>query len=107
MCVIVDANRAALVVDPAEPEFEPVRNWVTTGPGRLVHGGQLTEELYRVERVRRWLLALARAGRAVIAPRDAMERETAIVAAHPALRSDDPHVIALARLTGARTLCTE
>lgn len=106
MCVIVDANRAAAVVDPAETRYGPLRRWIEERGGKLVHGGLLTAELAEVEQFRRWLVQLERAGRAFRADDPAVRAETALVSTLP-IRSDDPHVLALARVSGARTVCTE
>lgn len=102
MCVIVDANLASVVFgSPAHPDFAPVIDWLH-GEGRLVYGGQLTRELEKAGRVRKYLLELNRAGRALPYPDAALETEARRVRC----RSNDPHVIALARVSGARTLCS-
>ncbi len=109
MCLIVDANLAAQVfadaADRSDSRFAPLVKWLYSDQGKLVIGGKLTRELYKVAAARRALVALNRAGKAWIPPKDgAIEEEMASLPPH---RSDDPHVLALARLSGARTLCTE
>lgn len=102
MCVIVDANLAGVVFrSPPRADFEPVVDWLQT-KGRLVYGGQLTRELERVTAARKYLLELTRAGRAVPWNDAKVEAEEKRIRC----RSDDPHVIALARASGARTLCS-
>lgn len=101
MCVIVDANLASAVFgSPTHPDFMPVMDWLQC-KGRLVYGGQLTHELEQAG-VRKYLLELNRAGRAVPWPDAKIASEEKRVRC----RSNDPHVIALARVSGARTLCS-
>ncbi|NJL28982.1 MAG: type II toxin-antitoxin system VapC family toxin [Thermoanaerobaculia bacterium] len=109
MCVIVDANVAALVFSPAPADdFAPVRRWLDDPrkDGRLVYGGQLARELEKLGAARRYLKSLAQAGRALFYPDAQLQREQTALADTPAVRSDDPHVLALARISGARTLCS-
>lgn len=109
MCLIVDANLAVKVFAPADAataaEFAPILRWLE-GKGCLVYGGHLATELGRIEKVQRYLLALYRAGRARLVPHGEVDREEAEIAALGGLRSDDAHVVALARASGARTLCS-
>lgn len=56
--------------------------------------------------MRRYLLALNRAGRARLIAPDAVAQEEAKVRELGDLESNDPHVLALARASGARTLCS-
>ena len=105
MCVIVDANAAAetLASTPSE-DAVPVRNWLEKANGRMVFGGVLQDELAKVKTAWRSIYKLWQAGRAIQIPRSRIEQETSIIKAKHALRSDDPHVIALARVSGARVL---
>ena len=108
MCVIVDANLAARALrELPEPEFAPLLDWLQTGGGVLVVGGRLTEELSRLEKPWQFVLNLLRAGRARPVGREQVEQEEAVVAATGHCRSNDHHVLALARVSGARTLCTD
>lgn len=108
MCVIVDANLASRVFqEPAEADFAPVLNWILERGGELVFGGHLATELARIEKTRRYLLALLRAGRARRVSDASIVAEAAEVAATGRCQSNDQHVLALARASGARTLCTQ
>jgi predicted nucleic acid-binding protein len=107
MCVIVDANLASRVFqEPAEADFAPVLNWILERHGELVFGGHLATELARMEKPRRFLLALLRAGRARRVSDSGLAAEEAVVEETGQCRSNDKHVLALARVSGARTLCT-
>ncbi|NJM40536.1 MAG: hypothetical protein HC853_07090 [Anaerolineae bacterium] len=109
MCIIVDANMASIVfARPAQDDFVPLIDWLTSQKhdGRLVIGGKLSEELNRVANFGRFIQTLSRAGRARQISSKEVEEETSRVESMNLCRSDDPHVIALARVSGARTLCT-
>lgn len=112
MCIIIDANRAASIFPSADrkrdPASQPIIDWLYRSKGAtgaLVYGGKLADELANVETAWRAVLALKRAGRAFEFPADAVKNEERTVA--PACKSDDPHVIALARVSGARVLYSE
>jgi len=107
MCIIIDANLAALVFsDTPSTDFVPIINWLTSSQkdGKLVVGGHLAKELDKVNSARRFVGSLVRAGRARIIPSDVTDVETENIRA--VCLSNDPHVIALARLSGARVLCS-
>jgi hypothetical protein len=107
MCVIVDANLASAVFgDPTDADFVPVLHWLREGKGSVVYGGQLAEELRRVESARIFLAALNQAGGARPLKDEEVCVETKRLRKTGQVVSDDPHVIALARLSGARTLCS-
>jgi hypothetical protein len=74
----------------------------------LVYGGtKFMKEITRSDRVSRWFAQLVRAGNAVSIDRAAVDGEEARLCAARTCRSDDEHIIALARVTGARVICTE
>ena len=109
MCVIVDADVAALVFgNPPHEDFLLVFNWLYDEQrnGVVVYGGHLTKELCEVGAVRRWLVRLNQAGRAYGFRDEEIDAEQRRVERMKLCRSDDPHVIALARVSGARTLCS-
>jgi hypothetical protein len=119
MCVIIDANLAGKVfATPCDGDFKPLWDWVfdKRKQGCVVFGGHLAEELCRIRRVReggaRALSELKRAGRAHEIPREPVEQEERVVrslrtaSGKRLCKSNDPHVVALARLSGARVLCS-
>jgi hypothetical protein len=109
MCVIVDANIASLVFRrQPHNDFLPVFRWLYSprADGCLVFGGQLASELRRVRGGRTYLVQLSRAGRARQIPDAQVDAEEQCVVETGLCRSDDPHVVALARVSGARTLCS-
>jgi hypothetical protein len=107
VCLIVDANRAAAVfASPPQPDFLPIFDWLEQRDGCLVYGGRLATELTRVEKARRYLRTLLQAGRARFFTDEAIRVEEAAVANTGLCQSNDLHVVALARVSGARILCT-
>lgn len=107
MCLIVDVNVAArALAKPGSVDYAPVHAWLL-GRGRIVHGGRLTLEYAKNRRILEATVEWNRAGRTVVVPQDVIDRETAAVQASGRMRSDDPHVLAVARGSGARTLWTD
>ena len=106
MCIIVDANRlGAFLADSPGEDAAPLRDWLDRG-GRIVYstGGAFAKEVGR--RTRDRLLTYVRAGRATLVPAERFSADERSLRADPDLRSDDPHVLALARATGVRLLHT-
>ena len=107
MCIIADANRlGAFLADPINEDAAPVRRWLERRGGRLVYsaGGAFEQEVGR--QARKKLLDYVRAGRANLIPTEQYADDEHALRDHPDLRSDDPHVLALARCTGVRLLYT-
>ena len=106
MCIIVDANKLGTFVNPEDENSAPIRRWLEKG-GQLVYstGGRFATEVG--QRARQQLAVYARAGRAALIPHSAFADDEERLRKHVALRSDDAHVLALARSSGARLLYTE
>ena len=108
MCAIVDANVVSEVfgsnLSPAGDRFF---NWLNRGSGLLVVGGKVLEELEASSpNFRRWGQEAQLAGRIRILNRTIIDERTAQLQNDAAIKSDDPHVIALAQVSGARLLYT-
>jgi hypothetical protein len=71
-----------------------------------VADGALKEELAKLDDVRRFLVVLERAGRLRSADAQSLRKETDRLHAGRRCRSNDHHVLALAIVSGARTLAT-
>lgn len=107
MCAIVDASMASRFFgDPVDEELKPLWDWIARGRGVLVAGGRQLDELYRVGSAARALRNWERARRARFVSRDAVEAETGNLAQTDLCASNDHHIIALARVSGARLLCS-
>ena len=107
MCLIVDASRMGIFLEtPEHTDAKPIHTWLRRGAGRLVYstGGKFDSEIYR--RARERLTAYARAGRAKLVPEDAFRDDVQQLQTGGSLRSNDAHVLALARVGRARLLYT-
>ena len=109
MCIIVDANKLGkFLADPPDEDALPIRNWLYRrgGAGTLVYstGGKFKNELGA--KARRRLADYAQAGKARLVPAHRFAEDEDMLQASSQLRSDDPHVLALARESGARLLYT-
>ena len=69
-------------------------------------GGGLLIELGKNAGFVRWLRTAQRVGRARRVPDDDVDAETEVLRSRRMCRSDDEHVLAMARLSGARLLFT-
>ncbi len=111
MCIIVDANvMARVLLDPTDSDFAPVHralSGISSPSVKLVYGGsKLLREYARNTEVRRQVASLDRAGRAVKVADAKVDAEEKRVQKCGIVKSDDEHVLALARVTGARLLCS-
>ena len=106
MCAIVDANAAHEVFGTNRPMAgRGFFDWLNTGGGRLVVGGKLREELRRSSGgFRTWAQQAVLAARLRIKEDTEVNARTEELGSDASLRSDDPHVIALAQVSGARLL---
>lgn len=108
MCAILDANAAGLVFASRGTEAENQSaskrffDWFNSGPGSLVAGGDLLDELDRVSNFQKWRKRAVSAGRIRILNGDDVNQKAGQVA--PFCKSDDPHIIAVALISNARFL---
>ena len=109
MCIIVDANKLnGFLADPPHEDAAPIHQWLNrrVGPGTLVYS---TDGKFACEvggNAKRKLEDYYRAGRAQLVPASRFAKDEAKLEASDIVRSDDPHVLALARASGARLLYT-
>lgn len=110
MCLIVDTNVVARVLAGAQdPDFADLFRCLfgANHPQvTIVYGGKLRREYLLNHKVLRALAVLDRAGRAKAIPDHVVDAEEATVAATGMCVSDDEHVIALARVSATRVLCS-
>ena len=107
MCAIIDSNvRDRFFRQPVDSDLQPLWQWIDDGKGVLGVGGRLLTELLGSRHAADSIQTWERAGRAVIFDRDAVDDETRRLRDNGACVSDDEHVIALARVSGARRLCS-
>jgi hypothetical protein len=105
--LIVDANCMSHVFGESQSaDYQPVGVAIA---GRrptaiAILGGYLVIELQQSNKIWNRILELERAGRAHRLRRQTVDDETAAVEQTLCIRSDDPHILALARLSGCRVL---
>ena len=107
MCIIVDANKlGTFLADPADDDSRPIHEWLDRGVGSIVYstGGRFAKEIRGRAKTR--LENYVRAGRAKLIPGSLFADDERGLEARPDLRSDDPHVLALAKAAGVRLLYT-
>jgi hypothetical protein len=108
LCVIVDNSVAGIVFAvPHRAEYVPLWQWIDRKGGIIIYGGKFTNELCGSSKVARLLAELKRSGRAKQVARNIVDVEERTVRELNICRSNDPHVIALARISGARVLCAD
>ena len=107
MCCIIDADEANRIFHyPMPPKTQAAGafiRWLKYGRGKLVLGGKLRKEL-NITLAKDWLAEASRSGRIIqINDRQVQEATDALIEAG-GYKSTDPHVIALAQVSGARLL---
>ena len=106
MCAIVDANVVHEVFGSnLPPAGEQFFDWIEKGNERLVVGGKLLEELEESsEGFRLWASEAADAGKMRVVNKNEVDAKTREIENEGGYVSNDPHVLALAQVSGARLL---
>lgn len=106
MCLIIDnSKRDDFFKHPLGEKEEVILGWIRA-KGRIAVGGKLRRELIGSQKMKRLLVQLKLAGRLKEVDDAAVDLKEEEVKAQLVLESDDPHVIALALISGARLLHT-
>jgi hypothetical protein len=115
MCLIIDANVAWKFDNPPHPDVKPVVKWLLDKhkkkPPRVVIGGKLRAELKKAgDAFLRFRLILAEAGRLLDIADHRVDTEEAevenLLQREKIHGADDPHILALARVSGSRLLAS-
>jgi hypothetical protein len=110
MCIIIDVNIAErIVLRTGDANYKELTECLwgrRRPPVKMVYGGDLLREYRANARLMAALEALDRAGRAVKYPEDSLRRETKSVGRQGLCKSNDQHIIALARVSQTRLLCS-
>lgn len=106
--LIVDVNVCPDVfAQQPHADFVPILEAVLTGKAKVVLGGdQLKAEYQRLGAVWKFFIGLDRAGRTKLVDDTAVNTEAETISTTIALESNDAHILALARISGARLLCS-
>jgi len=106
MCLIVDANVAALVFPAVSGSaFEPIWKALTQKRAIAVYGGKLASEYFKINKIFRFLAELNRQGTLRKFSAQLVSAETNRFASLT-IQSDDPHILGLASVSNARLLCS-
>jgi predicted nucleic acid-binding protein len=110
MCVIVDPPLFIAIfkaTDIRHSEVAPILQWVLKGGGKFVIGGTMyRRELDAVSSVLRTLAELEKLRKVVRKDNALVDLEVARVKAiEPSVDFDDPHLVALASVSGCRVVC--
>lgn len=106
MCIIVDANVAhKLAANPCGLDASPLRDRIENKRLEVASGGRNAEELLATK-LRRWFVEQTRSGTVRIYPPVLLAVEEERCRQRQKCVSDDQHIIALARVSGARLLYT-
>lgn len=103
MCIIIDANTAHEFVGSQTEAARSVYEWVTQDGGVIASGGRLRRELLGTQ-FRNIYQVLLLAGRLYQYYDDVVDAEEQDVCRAGRILSNDPHIIALALVSGCRLL---
>jgi len=108
VCLIVDANYAHRVYPQPDPDGLPVHDALRDGSAQLFYGGSqmVAEYLLLSRKFRRWLYLLYQKGTARRVDDAAVDGIANQLRSSQACASDDQHIIAVARVSSARLLCS-
>ena len=101
-CMIVDTNMLRWLTDSSQEWSQILIDLLKRQKGKLYIGGGLREEI--PQKYLQWYNVGIGAGWIVSVPDGEVNQETACLSDHYVLVSDDHHVVALARVSGARVL---
>lgn len=103
MCLIVDANRMHSFANPRCPDGGPLLALIRNRKSKLVIGGKISTELLRAG-CGKLLAELDRAGMCIRVQENALANTSSSLEDQRRMRSNDHHIIAAAKLSGARLL---
>ena len=105
MCAILDINVVHQVFGPDRPPAgEEFFQWLNSGKGQLVAGGELLRELDGNRKFKTWRQQAVLSGRVRLCNAAAVNDKTQQLKSENSCRSNDPHIVALAQVSGARLL---
>jgi len=106
VCVIIDTQLLHQVFRNVHPNYSDVNRFLSQNKIQLVYGGKLKREYVRLGWFRRLLLRLDQQGSARKVDDVKVDSESVQVSNKGLCISNDPHIVALARISGARILCS-
>ena len=107
MCLIIDANFITLVLgDEPTDDGLPVKTALLKRRAKAVYGGKLTREYEILRKYLRTIKVLDQVGIFYTVLDVDVDTETDVIIAEGLCESDDPHIIALARVANVKLVCS-
>lgn len=111
MCVVIDINVLALVLNPysGDHNFQPMREWIEAGDGFLVYGGtKYKKELMKTPRYLRLIRLMKDAGKAAAIRDSAVDSNESVIRRKLGQSShNDHHIVALLGAAHCPLLCSK
>jgi hypothetical protein len=105
VCLIIDSN---VVHKISDVDHQPIMMALAAKKATLVYGGELRREYRKIKDFyHKILLRLDQSGAAKIYLDKEIDQKTDDLKQAGGYSSDDPHILALAIVTGARLVCSE
>ena len=105
MCIVMDANMFSQFRDPANENMEPVWNWLRKKNGKIAYSNtRKFEEEWERGGVTGLIKLLRQSGQLKEILSQEVEAKENELNLTGAIRSDDPHIIALAIIAGVKVL---
>lgn len=108
MCIILDVNCFSKLMDPANHDMKPVRDWLEKKNGKIAYSDTHKFKQEWKNRVKTFVLNESIvAEKLKIVNRQRVEAEISKLKSIGTLKSDDEHIIALAIVTEVKVLVSE
>ena len=105
MCIVVDANMFGQFSDPANENMEPVWNWLRKKNGKIAYSNtKKFEEEWEKGGMTGLIKLLRQSGQLKEIPSQEVETKENELNRTGTIRSDDPHIIALAIIANIKVL---
>ena len=113
MCVILDSNKIGDFLNH-KPSMVPIHNWLKTQNGKLVYSNhpQIETEIKKHAKMPVFLRERKKTGQAKLIPSRLVAQEIAEIKQNAKkqgykLKSNDIHIVALAKASDSKLLCSE
>ena len=106
MCMILDANMFSRFINKNDKDMQPIHKWLLNQSGKLVYTDyhKYQSELKKAPKLRQQMLKLKRVNQARFVEKNKVEEK---IKSLGRIRSDDPHILALAQTAKVNLLCSE
>lgn len=106
MCIILDANCFHKLLDPENQDMLPVRKWLDNKNGKIVFSPtKKMEEEWMKRKMEKQLKTWRSKGKIKLADKTKVDKKSNEL--QRKIKSNDPHIIALAMVAGVKVLISE